>query len=282
MKRGMAIVAFVAAGAAGTTAPVACTDTVDHVTPPSEGGTTGNDSGGGGGEGGVPTVNQSGQVIQLGSTSTGVPGATIALATNTSKASGDAKGKYTLGVPKDTPFSLVFSAPDYTTVREQEWKLSGDFDRKTTSLPDSQTTAQLLNGGLKNLDQTKGVLSVGLFLIGGCTDLGGATIALDPPGNSLVTYFSGGLPQGSATATVSGQDTPSAIMYNLEPGDSFKIVVTHPSCTQVPFPYTPKDTTGGAPGDSPTITYTGNVHVVAANSNPAAPTTSFIRVFLTK
>src|SRR5207253_2703625 len=133
-------------------------------------------------------VTQKGQVIELGSTATGVPSAAIEVGNGT-KASGDAKGMYSFQIEPKTPFHLTFSAPDHTTVTEQEWLLNTDFDRKTTSLPDTNTTNQLLSGGLSEIDQTKGVLSVGLFLVNGCSDEGGATIALNPPGNSKISYF---------------------------------------------------------------------------------------------
>jgi len=259
---------------------LACTDTVDHVAPPvGDGGVV--EGGGAEAAPGTP-VNQKGQVIELGSTATGVPNATVDVGNGT-KANGDAKGNYTFQVLAKTPFHLTFSAPDHTTVLEQEWMLNGDFDRKTTSLPDVGTTNALLSGGLAELDQTKGVLSVGLFLTNACTDEAGATIALNPPGASKIVYFRSGFPAKGATDVATGQNTPSAILYNLEPGDSFDIQVTHPSCTKVPFPYTPTATSGGAPGDGPAITYTGKVQVDAANPPGAtAPKTSFIRIFLTK
>lgn len=257
----------------GALAPFACTDKVDHVTPPHDGGTGGSDSGGGGDGGPTRTVTQKGQIIQLGSTSTGVPSPKVD-PTVAGAVTGDAKGNYTMPVPADTPFDMMISADTYTTVIEQEWKLSGDYDRKTTSLPDSNTTQALLTL-LQGIDVTKGVLSVGLVKTGACPDEGGATIALDPPGDSKVEYFKNGFPSSSQTTTVAGQVTPTAILYNLEPGNTFAIKVTHPSCTQQPFPYTP-------PAE-PAITYTGNVRVDPANPPGApAPKTSFIRIFISK
>lgn len=260
---------------------VACSDTVDHVTPPAKDGGAGADTGPPVTDASQGTlVTQKGTIIELGTTSTGVEGATVDFGGGHSGTSA-AKGAYSVQVPAKEPFSMLISAPDHTTIGEQEWFITGDFDRKTTSLPDKSTTQQLLQA-LNGIDPDKGVLSVGLFRTGACTDIGGATIALDPPGASKITYFKNQFPVSQLTTTQTGENTPSAVIYNLEPGDTFNVKVTHPTCTQAPFPFTPTGDVDDI-GDNSTITYTGKVKVAPANPAGApAPRTSFMRIYMTQ
>jgi hypothetical protein len=201
---------------------------------------------------------QKGSIVDL-DTKAGVEGATVDLGGKTA-VTGD-RGAYSIQVPLDTPFFMTVTGPGHLKLIEQEWKLTGDFDRQKTSfIPTS--TSDTLRSTLPGYDATKATISVGLFITGACATEGGATIELDPPGNSKLKYFHGGFPSND-TVSFAGEITPTAVFWNAEPGDNYTIKVTHPTCTVVPYPYTDGN-----------ITYTGRVRGEAGDA------ASFARVFL--
>ncbi len=201
---------------------------------------------------------QKGRIIDLDSKA-GVEGATVDLGGKTA-ISGE-KGAYAIQVPLDTNFFMTVTGPDHLKLIEQEWKLTGDFDRSTTSFIPTGTS-DTLRSTLPGYDSTKATISVGLVITGACTTEGGATIEIVPAGNAKLKYFHGGFPSND-TVSFAGEITPTAVFWNVEPGDDYTIKVTHPTCTVIPFPYT----------DGP-ITYSGRAR---GESGDAA---SFARVFL--
>ncbi|MDB4996768.1 MAG: hypothetical protein JWM74_4200 [Myxococcaceae bacterium] len=202
---------------------------------------------------------QKGRIIDLDSKA-GVEGATVDLGGKTG-VTGD-KGAYAIQVPLDTNFFMSVTGPGHLKLIEQEWKLTGDFDRSTTSfIPTS--TSDTLRSTLPGYDATKATISVGLVITGACTTEGGATIEIVPPGAAKMKYFRGGFPSTADTVSVAGETTPTAVFWNVEPCDDYTIKVTHPTCTVIPFPYT----------DGP-ITYSGRARGEAGDA------ASFARVFL--
>ncbi len=228
----------------------------------------------------VPTpagfATQKGRIIDLDSKQ-GVTGVTVDLGGKTG-VSGD-KGAYAIQVPVDTPFAMMLTGPDHIKLIEQEWKLSADFDRGTTSFV-ATSTSNTLRSALPGYDNTKANIGVGLTKVdpslgGTCATEGGATITLELPGGGAdagddagasgpkLLYFQGGFPSKIVSTTQDGEVTPTAIFYNVPPGEGYKIHVTHPTCKVVDYPYT----------EGP-ITYTGGLR---AEGGDAA---SFVRVFL--
>ena len=211
---------------------------------------------------------QSGRIIKLQSDPPEpVEGATVDLGSGRT-ATTDAKGQYSINVPLNTPYFMkVTKDQGYVPLVEQEWQLTGNADRGDTSLPPTELQGLLVTVLGAAYDKTKGALGVGLVLTKSCAgDEGGATIALDPPGSSKVTYFAAGLPSGSATASAAGQTTPTALIYNIDPGTGLKVKVTHPKCSVAPFPQTDLD--------AGTISYTGGIKVEVNGGS------SFVRIFL--
>lgn len=230
-------------------------------------------------------VKQTGQIVDY-SSGAGVASAMVSDGTNS--ATGDAKGNYTLTVPKDTPYTMTTSASGYLTLNEQEWKLSGDAVRGKTSAV-ANGTEQLLKSILQPPpDPTLGVLTVQVIALGGdggaCTSATGATISVpgvvtgDAGTGIRLMYFDGGspnLPSQTATSVTDGA-LPSAIIYNLPVGMFNQVTVTHPTCKAVAFPV--------ADPNIPTLTYTGNVKVEASAPPDDAGGTqnvaSFMRIYL--
>ncbi len=237
---------------------------------PATGGDAGAGEGGGGdGSAGAGMVTQKGKCVELGQ-SVGVAGATVDLGGH-SAVTMDApmKGVYAIAVPINTPFFMTVSEPGHVKLIEQEWSLGSDYDRSTTGLVDLGTEMSLV-GLLAGYDPAKGVLGVGIIKStgGACADEAGATIALATPGTSKVAYFKGGFPSAATTTVQSGETTPSAIIYNIDPTADLTLTVTPPAgCTLDTFPHTETTAAG-------TITYTGKAKVEAGN------TTSFTRVFV--
>ncbi len=236
------------------------------------------DAGGGndaGGEAAGNMATQTGRIVDF-DNSAPVKGATITLSPLNITTTTDNKGAYSVSVPKGTPYTMSVTAPTYLKLIEQEWQLSGDTDRGDTSFV-STATESTLQLTLSGYDSSLAVLSVQAIATGSCTSVTGATIAIEPPGQSKVKYFAGGFPSNTATAVTDGQ-LPSVIIYNIDPTAPFKVVVTPPdadagadagpasSCKAAAFPFVdPK---------LATVTYTGNVTVEPTDA------ASFMRVYM--
>jgi hypothetical protein len=236
------------------------------TTNPAAGGDGGTGSDGGGGDGSVAAgmAKQKGKMVELGQT-VGVVGATVDLGGHSAVTMGaPSKGAYEIAVPINTPYFMTVTEPGHVKLIEQEWQLSADYDRMTTGMVDVGTQG-MLQGALPGFDATKGVLGVGITKSAGgaCASEAGATIALAVPGNSKIRYFKAGFPDGMTMAVLDGQNTPSAVIYNIDVGADLTLAPTAPTgCTLDTFPHTE-----GA------ITYTGKAKVEAGAS-------AFTRVFV--
>ncbi|WP_394850439.1 hypothetical protein LZC95_23640 [Pendulispora brunnea] len=236
-----------------------------------------------------------------------VVGATIDVGNGRTATTGNSpKGGYSIQVPKDTPYFMRIRKEGYTTLIEQEWQLTGDADRGKSIFPDKQATTLLVgviqgNPSFPKVDPAKGVLAIGLIK-GSCPTEGGATIRVEPGASALladdggtdsgtdagsdggsgdapqVVYLNNrAFPDVAATKSQDGATTPTAIIYNVPPGNRFKITVEHPNCDVQPFPFNEPT--------APNIKYTGNI-VVEPLGNPAEDggtnTSTFARILLSK
>lgn len=250
----------------------------------------GSDSGGGNDGQGGNTFNQTGQIVDF-SSKAGLPNMVVTGGGNT--ATTDAKGNYTLAVPKSTPYTMtIASDPNattgYLTLNEQEWQVTGDVNRGQTSAV-SNSTENLLKAVLvPQPTTTLAVLTVQVIATGACASATGATISVPglpaadagaPDGGSgpFLDYFSGGFPSSSATSVTDGE-LPSAIIWDLPVSASFKdVTVTPPAnCKVKAFPTADPSSTG--PG--PNLVYTGNVKLEPTTPQPGVNVASFMRVFL--
>lgn len=248
-------------------------------------GTTKNDAGtDAAGEAAPSTFTQTGQVIDF-SNMNGLSGITVSGAGNS--VTTNATGNYTLSVPQNTAYTMQVVGADagYTSLNEQEWMLTGNANRGTTSFV-AQTTEALLQSALEpKPNPMLAVLSVQVQAEGSCSpdaggpDVTGATISVPGLGSDggtgpQLVYFSNGFP--SAATSVQAGQLPSAIIYNLQPTTSTSlfnsVTVTHPTCTQKAFPTSNLS--------APTIVYTGNVRLDVAYPTGSPPVVSFMRVFL--
>ncbi len=175
---------------------------------------------------------QKGRIIDaLGKT--GIASAVVTVAGQTATTADD--GTYVIAMPKNVPYSMTVTAPDHLKLDEQEWIVKTDLlDRGDTSLL-ATSTATFLQSLLPARDAAKGLLAVRIYPLAPCTSEQGATLVLDPPGTSKVTYFKSSLPDKSATSAMKNESF-SAVFTDVDTGVPLKVTVTSPDCEQVAFP----------------------------------------------
>jgi len=227
----------------------------------------GDDSSGGGNagapDGGAQTdasatlVVQRGRIVDFGKNSA-VAGATVTAGMRTAQTGAD--GRYSISVEKDAPFAMSVTATGYLKLIEETTSLVADTDRGDTLLP-SMNDANLLKLALDQYDPGRGVLSVQLLPIGTCAHVAGAKVSVAMEG-ARVAYFSNRLPLPQNTEALDAQ-LPTAVIYNLPPGQKVTVTVTHPTCKLAAFPV-----------EYQGITYRGDV------TTEAGDVTSFARLFL--
>lgn len=202
---------------------------------------------------------QTGRIIDaLGKT--GVAAAVVTIA-GQSVTTGD-DGNYAIGIPKNVPYSMTVTAPDYFKLDEQEWIVKTDlFARGDTSLL-SNSTVMLLGGLLPAHDAAKGLLAVRVYPLAPCTSEQGSKLTLSPAGTSKLTYFNGTLPDKNATSTTK-DSTFSGAFTDVEPGVPLTVTVDSPDCEQIAFPV-----------DYDGVTLTGQQKAEAGD------VISYIRVFI--
>ncbi|CAN5770081.1 hypothetical protein BH09MYX1_BH09MYX1_40340 [soil metagenome] len=216
----------------------------------------------------VPSTSflQTGRVVDY-DTAKGVKNVTVTATTSTGPftATTDDTGKYSLVVPKNTPYTMSLTADKYLKLNEQEWSLTADANRGDTKFV-SAATQGLLQAFLTGYDDTLAVVSVGFIKLPSCTaSLDGMTVALENPGKSQVVYFVPGHLTPDGTSVTDGA-SPAVIFYNVTINAAIKPVVSNTTCKLAAFPQTDPAV--------PTISYSGNV---VAEGGKAA---SFGRFFL--
>ncbi len=239
-----------------------------------------------GGEAAAMTFTQSGQIVDFSNPTSGIPNVTISGAGSSVKS--NSTGNYVLTVPQNKAYTMQVVGSDagtaYVSLNEQEWMLTGNANRGTTSFVSQQTQGLLQIVLPSTPDPTLGVLSVQVEATGTCAadaggpDVTGSTISVPGldggAGSPVLVYFAGSppVPTVSATSVTAGL-LPSAIIYNMPVNAAFnQVTVHHPTCTQKAFPVS--DLTDSH------IVYTGNVEIQALGAAPVTPTVSYIRVFL--
>lgn len=154
----------------------------------------------------VPTATearQTGRIIRAQTTDVFVEGATVAIAGKTAVT--NAGGEYEIAVPRNVPYQMSVSAPDFFKLLDQEWIVKKDVLPRgdTQLLPTS--LADFLAGLLPERDPNKGLLVVKINPMPPCASEEGATLALDPPGQAKLAYFSGSLPSSGRTNAKGGE-----------------------------------------------------------------------------
>jgi hypothetical protein len=254
-----------------------------------DGGTV--DSGGGNDVAPGTTFNQTGSIVDF-TSKAGQVGMVVTGGGNT--VTTDSTGKYTLPVPKNTPYSMqIASGPTanttYLTLNEQEWQVTGDVDRGKTSAVSNGTEGLLKSILQPQPDPTLSVLTIQVIATGACPSATGATISVpglaDPDAGAdaaagatiHMDYFVGGFPSQTATSATDGE-VPSAIIWGLPATATFNsVTVTPPTgCTVKAFPTS--DPTDSGPGAN--LVYTGNVKLQASTDDAGTSIASFMRVFL--
>jgi hypothetical protein len=172
-------------------------------------------------------------------------------------------GSFFVSVPIGAPFQLTAIAHGYWPMSLQEIFVTAP----TASL--LQPITLISDVTAPGYDPSLGVLGISVLSLGKCADPTGATLAItgaaSPEGSSYkIVYFSGGTP--SSAQSVTGTALPSAYAYNLPVGVDLSVAISHPTCTQAPYPV-------AVPGYR-NVTYTGKVRVAAGNA------TSYALVFL--
>lgn len=202
-------------------------------------------------------VKQTGRTVYASDTSAGVQ-STVTIAGKSVSTDGD--GNYEIAVPKDTPYSMTVTAPDFYKLIEQEWSVKQDLAQGSTSmLP--VALANILAGSL-NRDMTKGLLVVSVRPQAPCTSEGETTLTIEPAGTAKVAYVDGTTPDPNLTSVKAGSSF-SAFFYDVEPNVNVKVIATSPTCNQTPFPI-----------DVDGKTLTGN------HRTEPGETLSFMRVYL--
>jgi hypothetical protein len=175
-------------------------------------------------------VKQTGRTVYASDPSAGVQ-STVSAAGKSVNA--DANGAYEIAVPKDTPYTMTVTAPDFYKLIEQEWIVKQDLNQGDTSMLPT-ALANILAGSLDR-DTTKGLLVVSVRVQAPCTSEEGTTLTIEPPGAAKVAYVDGQTPDTSLTSVKKGSRF-SAFFYNVEPNVNVKVIATSPTCNQVPFP----------------------------------------------
>lgn len=201
-----------------------------------------------------------GRIVQAQST-TPLGDATVTIDGQVTKTAAD--GTYALTFGRNKPVNMNVTAADHFALVEQEFSIGqAEFARGDTQLL-SKTLASLLAGLLPNRDPAKGLVAVRVIALPGCTSEEGATLSLDPPAGSKVSYAASGLPDDTRTSVKKGESL-SAIFYNVDVGTKVTVKVSSPTCQATAYPV-----------DYQGVTFTG-APVVAAGGESL----SFYRAFL--
>ena len=207
-----------------------------------------------GSTGDVPTVNDTGTIVDYDIQSKPIAGATLTegdWSTTT-----DAHGKFSMAVPLNTPLSLVLTAPKYTKTLFDEISLQQDADRGPLPIP-LLDTYHLGQQALPSFDTTRGSVYLVVHARGNCASVAGGTVTINSPSDALMAYFNGEIP--SQRQSMVRDQLPVAVVYNVPAGSQIDVTITHPACKQAPFPVVE----GG-------VTYTGRITVEGGDANSTA------------
>jgi len=214
--------------------------------PPAQG-QQGGDDGGSSQEASGPTVTEHGVVLDYGTLlSSGklvaVAGLTVTDGDQTTTT--DATGSWSLTLPASATLAGVVNGTTqgdpYSNLFLPQVTLAagGDVDRGNIITPD-QSTFQLERLSLSS-DDTMAVVHVVVIATGTCSSVEGGSITVTSPPGAKVAYFDTmGYPRPALTSFAALTDgRPAADIYDLTPGMPVAFQVSHPTCTQAPFPAT--------------------------------------------
>lgn len=180
----------------------------------------------------------------------------ITLQAGTAKTTTDAKGEYTLTVPRNTPLQLVLTGPEYVRTILGEVSIDTRIER-IIPIPDL-SLFHVGQSALAGYEAGKGIVYILVRTTGSCANADGGTITVTAPADAKLEYFASKLPDPDLKAIKgSGDpDAPVAAAYNLAAGAVVQFKVDHPTCKQAPFPVTVDG-----------VTYHGKVAVETGDAN---------------
>lgn len=141
----------------------------------------------------------------------------------------DANGEFVLPAPMDVDLAPIVTGPKYSTLQLARARAAAaDVDLGPITIPSSSTFMSELS--IINADQTKALVQVVIIPTGACTSVAGGTLTVTSPPGAAVAYFSAsGFPVGTQMVDTM-QHRPAAVVYNVEPGASLEVALTHPTC----------------------------------------------------
>jgi hypothetical protein len=179
-------------------------------------------------DGGI--VGQHGKTVDYFS---GMPLAGLTVTDGTATTTTDTNGEWQLPAPAGQMLAPVISGSGYALLH-LPYATAGadDMDRGTIVMATTQDF--MTEQSLLSFDTTKAVVHVAIVLTGACTSLAGGSLTLDAPSGGSLTYFDkSGLPIGSQLVDAA-PTKPSALLYNITPGATLSLSLTHPTCTLAP------------------------------------------------
>ena len=168
-----------------------------------------------------------------------MPVAGVTVTDHGASAMTDANGVWSIAVPPNTPLlSPLITFPKYgPTYFPEAVPVAADIDFGANVF----ATASLFGvaqSGLGN-DMTKGLAYIVVYLMPSCPSAVGGTIKLLAPSGTSTVYFSSDSLPDNTVKSFQAVDSPRpvAVVFNIPLGADLSIEMSHPTCTQVPFPF---------------------------------------------
>jgi hypothetical protein len=199
------------------------------------------------------TIYERGRILDYGSM-TPLKGVTVTIGSLSVQTGAD--GKWAVPIPMGTPVRAKITDTGYIDVHLPELSGTGDVQRADVPIPDLMTFmyGQYAQPGY---DTTKASVSVHIDKFSSCASIEGATLTvMTPAAGAKVEYFKGGFPSPMATSVSAAETGGHVSVYNVDPTADIVFQLSHPTCTQAPFPVT-----------DGTQTLTGKVTLEAGNAN---------------
>ncbi|HEX6837344.1 MAG TPA: hypothetical protein VF334_12270, partial [Polyangia bacterium] len=145
----------------------------------------------------------------------------------------DANGEFVLPAPMDVELAPIVTGPKYSTLQLARVKAAAaDVELGPITIPSSSTFMSEMS--IINADQSKALVQVVIIPTGACTSVAGGTLTVTSPPGAAVAYFSAsGFPVGMQMVDTM-QHRPSAVVYNIEPGATLEVTMSHPTCKLAP------------------------------------------------
>ena len=166
-----------------------------------------------------------------------VPGLTVTDNGLTSKT--DAMGKWSITEPAGATLLPTVTGPSYSNLLFPEsLPAAADVDFAASVMPNS-STYMLEQQGLTS-DPSKALVQAVIVTKPSCASVVGGTLAVLAPSGAKVVYFAtSGLPDQTVKSFQGvTPPRPVAVVFDIAVGAELSLQVSHPTCKQVPFPYT--------------------------------------------